>query len=64
MNMALEIFRDKTVRFIRNDGNEIWVPVNDVADAIGYDREVLRRLVHRNMDLFKNYCSLVIIVLE
>jgi hypothetical protein len=64
MNVLLEVFKEKPVRFIRNAPQELWVPVNDVADAIGYDRDTLRQLINRNSDLFANMCSKSVILLE
>jgi len=64
MNILLEVFEEKPVRFIRSAPQELWVPVNDVADAIGYDRDTLRQLINRNGDLFANMCSKSVILLE
>jgi|GEM_PF-1845350 len=64
MNVLLEVFKEKPVRFIRSEPKELWIPVNDVADAIGYDRDTLRQLINRNSDLFANMCSRSVILLE
>lgn len=58
--ILLEQFRDKQVRVIRNIPNRAEMPINDIADAIDYDRKALRNMVHRNNDIFGMFTGRVI----
>lgn len=53
--VLMEQFRDKEVRIIKQSPKEAMIPLNDIADAINYDRQSLRDLLKRNNELFESY---------
>lgn len=59
--ILLEHFRDKQVRIVRQ-GKKAMIPVNDIADALEYSREVLRRLVNRNIEVLRPFVGKTVMV--
>jgi len=62
--ILLEQFRDKQVRIIRSIPKDASVPVNDIADALEYDRSALHQLLKRNEAVLSRFSSMVIITTE
>ena len=62
--ILLEKFQDKHVRFVRQSPKEVMVPLNDIADALEYDRSVLHRLFKRNEMVLGRFSSMTIMVTE
>lgn len=59
--VLLEQFKDKQVRIIRSIPRGAEVPVNDIADALEYDRSALRQLLERNEEVLGRFKGKVII---
>lgn len=57
--ILLEQFKDKPMRIVRRS-NEFMIPLNDIADAIEYDRKSLRNIIDRNNEVFKHFKGRVI----
>jgi len=60
LTVTTEIFKDIPVRIVRM-GKDRVIPVNDIADGIGYDRDNLRRMLVKNKEQFQPYMVNVII---
>lgn len=58
--ILLERFRDKQVRIVRR-GQEALIVLNDIADAITYDRSALRQLLKRGEEVFEGMVGKVMI---
>jgi hypothetical protein len=57
--ILLEQFKNKPIRIVRRS-KEVMVPLNDIADAIEYDRKSLRNIIDRNNEVFKHFKGRVI----
>lgn len=47
-------FSGKDIRVFEENG-DLWIPVMDIADAIGYGNDQLTRLLRSNVELFKGF---------
>ena len=54
----LEKFNDAEIRIVEH-GNDNWIPVKDIATAIGYDNKQMYRLLDRNVKLFTDFNTVV-----
>ncbi len=50
----LEKFNDAEIRIIEED-DDVWIPIVDIATAIGYGNDQLTRLVRNNIELFNGF---------
>jgi prophage antirepressor-like protein len=60
--ILLEQFKNKPIRIVRRS-NEVMVPLNDIADALEYNRAVLHQLVKRNEAVFKHFKGISVIII-
>lgn len=52
--VTTEMFQDIPVRIIQTEKDRV-IPLNDIAEGIGYDRSALQKIVRRNPTQFKPY---------
>jgi hypothetical protein len=58
--VLMEQFRNKPVRIIRRAPKDAMIPVNDIADALGYDRQPIHNIVKRNSELFEPLKGIIV----
>ncbi|MDF9412955.1 hypothetical protein E1B06_14815 [Brevibacillus laterosporus] len=58
--ILLEQFREKQVRIVRKSSKEAMIPINDIADAIDYERSTLHKLLKRNEEVLGRFKGMVI----
>jgi hypothetical protein len=57
--VSTELFQETPVRIIQNEKEKL-IPLMDVANAAGIDRESLRQLLNRNLEILGQYtCSVI-----
>lgn len=54
LTVTTENFRDIPVRIIQTEKDRL-VPLNDIAEGLGYNRDSLKKIIRRNQDQFKSY---------
>lgn len=58
--ILLEQFHGKDIRIIHKPDKNAMIPVNDIADALGYDRQPIHSIIKRYTELFEPLQGIIV----